>query len=244
MSELDASRRSVRHAVVGCGGARYPPVKRARNSPFVRYPVTKLVVSPQATCGATPRDAEGQVRQPQGSAVNVWFDGPQRGAARQNTHHWQECRSRPYGRPERMSGSAGLVSGTSLTAFGPQLNDPIVAVGRLQAGTDWLMGHDPSAAGEGIFVVFDLTLLQDERLLRRGGLRCLHAIPLLSQPGKRSEKLQLQTIQFSGGRAHAASPFRSIVAEAAAHVCANRRSKANPWISGLGLASDRHRRIR
>jgi hypothetical protein len=46
-----------------------------------------------------------------------------------------------------------------------------------------------------------LALLQDERLLRLRELRCLHAIPLLSQPGKTSRKLQLQTIQFRGGRA-------------------------------------------
>ncbi|MFC2966846.1 AAA family ATPase [Acidimangrovimonas pyrenivorans] len=46
-----------------------------------------------------------------------------------------------------------------------------------------------------------LALLQDERLLRLRELRCLHAFPLLSQPGKISRKLQLQTVQVSGGRA-------------------------------------------
>ncbi|TCS51615.1 hypothetical protein EDD52_14115 [Primorskyibacter sedentarius] len=46
-----------------------------------------------------------------------------------------------------------------------------------------------------------LALLQDEGLLRLRELRCFHAIPLLSQPGKYSGKLQPQTIQFSGGRA-------------------------------------------
>jgi hypothetical protein len=38
-----------------------------------------------------------------------------------------------------------------------------------------------------------------ERRIRE--LRCFHAIPLLSQPGKLGGKLQPQTIQFSGGRA-------------------------------------------
>jgi transposase len=46
-----------------------------------------------------------------------------------------------------------------------------------------------------------LALLQDERLLRLREPRCLHANPLLSQPGKRSGKLQLQGVQSSGGRA-------------------------------------------
>src|SRR5690606_6504355 len=46
-----------------------------------------------------------------------------------------------------------------------------------------------------------LTLLQDERLLRLRELRCLHRLPTLFRPGKRTGKLQLQTIQFSGGRA-------------------------------------------
>lgn len=45
-----------------------------------------------------------------------------------------------------------------------------------------------------------LPLLDDERLLRVLKLRCLHLIPLLSQPGNRSGKLQLQTVQFAGVR--------------------------------------------
>jgi len=38
------------------------------------------------------------------------------------------------------------------------------------------------------------------RLLRVRKLRCLHVIPLLSQPGNHSGKLQLQTVQFAGIR--------------------------------------------
>jgi hypothetical protein len=45
-----------------------------------------------------------------------------------------------------------------------------------------------------------LALLDDERLLRVQKLRCLHLIPLLSQPGNRSGKLQPQTVQFAGIR--------------------------------------------
>lgn len=48
-----------------------------------------------------------------------------------------------------------------------------------------------------------LALLQDEGLLSLRELQCLQAIPLLSQPRKFSGKLQLQTIQLSGGRAPA-----------------------------------------
>ena len=43
-----------------------------------------------------------------------------------------------------------------------------------------------------------LALLDDERLLRVREFRCFHPIPLLSQPGKLSGKLQLQTVQFAG----------------------------------------------
>jgi len=46
-----------------------------------------------------------------------------------------------------------------------------------------------------------LALLQDERLLRRRELRCLHRSQRLSKQGKLSQKLQFQTVQFSGGRA-------------------------------------------
>ena len=46
-----------------------------------------------------------------------------------------------------------------------------------------------------------LAQLQNEGLLRLRELRCFYALPLLSQPGKVSRKLQLQTVQFSWGRA-------------------------------------------
>lgn len=44
-------------------------------------------------------------------------------------------------------------------------------------------------------------LSQNERLLRLCESRCLHVFPGLSQPGEFGEKLQVQTVQFSGGRA-------------------------------------------
>lgn len=43
-----------------------------------------------------------------------------------------------------------------------------------------------------------LARLQDEHGLRVRKLRCLHTTPLLFQPGKRNEKLQLQTLQSLG----------------------------------------------
>ncbi|WP_167550396.1 hypothetical protein [Paracoccus marcusii] len=46
-------------------------------------------------------------------------------------------------------------------------------------------------------------LLQDKRFLRLREPRCFHRSPLLSQPGKVNRKLQLQTVQFPGGRARA-----------------------------------------
>ena len=46
-----------------------------------------------------------------------------------------------------------------------------------------------------------LALLKDKGLLRFRELRCLRRSQLLSQSGKLSRKLQLQTVQFSGGRA-------------------------------------------
>ena len=52
-----------------------------------------------------------------------------------------------------------------------------------------------------------LTLLQDECLLRLRELRCLHHSQLLFQPGNASRKLQLQTVQFSGGRAPASECY-------------------------------------
>ena len=51
-----------------------------------------------------------------------------------------------------------------------------------------------------------LALFQDERLLRVQKLTCIHAVPLLSQPGKRSGKLQLQTVQFLGIRSSGSAP--------------------------------------
>lgn len=51
-----------------------------------------------------------------------------------------------------------------------------------------------------------LALIEDERLLRVLKLRCLHVIALLSQPGHRSGKLQLQAVQFAGIRS--ASPAK------------------------------------
>lgn len=42
--------------------------------------------------------------------------------------------------------------------------------------------------------------LNDERILRVRKISRLHPNPLLSQPGKRSGKLKLQTVQFPGGR--------------------------------------------
>jgi hypothetical protein len=45
-----------------------------------------------------------------------------------------------------------------------------------------------------------LALPQNEGLLHLGELRYFHAIPLLSQPGKSSGELQLQTIQFLRGQ--------------------------------------------
>ena len=46
-----------------------------------------------------------------------------------------------------------------------------------------------------------LALLQNKRSLRFRELRCLHRSQLISQPRKRSRKLQIQTVQFSGSRA-------------------------------------------
>lgn len=55
-----------------------------------------------------------------------------------------------------------------------------------------------------------LALLDDECFLRVRKLRCLHVIPLFSQPGNHSGKLQLQTVQFAGIRSVSKTSYAAI----------------------------------
>ena len=50
-------------------------------------------------------------------------------------------------------------------------------------------------------------LIDDERHLRVRENARLHPIPLLSQPGKRSRKLQLQSVKFPGIRSWSSGPY-------------------------------------
>jgi len=52
-----------------------------------------------------------------------------------------------------------------------------------------------------------LALLDDERLLRVRKLARLYAVPLPFQPGKRSGKHQLQTVQLAGARSMSFAVF-------------------------------------